>query len=312
MGSPPFGTFVLDALLESAHEVVGVVTPPDRPKGRGRKTEPSEISAKAKAMGSTQLIQPKTTRDDHFKAQLRQLQPGALMVASYGEILDQEVLDMASHGALNVHASLLPRWRGAAPIQYALLSGDDETGVCVQRMVLALDAGPIVTSTPTRIQPDESAESLLERLGLLGGQAACTALDLIESGSAVFTPQDEGAVSLAPKIRKEHGLADWTLCAQDLERQLRAFTPWPGLYTFLPESRRLAIKAARIAETMPAQLASASPGACLQFEGRLFVRAGNRTCLELLRVQLAGKAPMEACAFLRGSPLPPLTQLSNI
>ena len=305
MGSPPFGVEVLRQLLGSSHEIVAVVTPPDRPRGRGRRTQISPLAELAEEWHEPiQLLRPVTTRDETFSASLAGLRPDALMVASYGEILRQPVLDLAPLGAFNVHASLLPRWRGAAPIQHALLAGDEETGVSVQRMVLALDAGDLVLSSKTPIDGDESAGELLARLAVLGGQVAVQALDLLEAGGTSFTPQDPAGVTLAPKLKKEDGALDWSESAESIERKVRAFTPWPGVHTTLPDGRRLGIRRARVNPE-----ASGNPGAVLADQGGFCVACGGGGALSLLEVQPEGKGPMDGEAFVRGARLDPDSRL---
>jgi len=226
------------------------------------------------------------------------------MVASYGEILRQPVLDLAPLGAFNVHASLLPRWRGAAPIQHALLAGDSETGVSVQRMVLALDAGDLLLSSKTPIDGDENAGELLTRLAVLGGQVAVEALDLLEAGGAVFTPQDPAGITLAPKLKKEDGTLDWSEDAESIVRRIRAFTPWPGVHTTLPDGRRLGIRRAQ-----PTPAASGDHGTVLSDREGFCVMCGDGEALALLEVQPEGKAPMDGEAFVRGARLAPGSRL---
>jgi methionyl-tRNA formyltransferase len=250
------------------------------------------------------LLRPTTTRDDAFTASLKALQSDALMVASYGEILRQPVLDLAPHGAFNVHASLLPRWRGAAPIQHALLAGDAETGVSVQRMVLALDAGDLLLSSKTPINGDENAGELLARLAILGGRTAVQALDRLEAGDAHFTPQDPTAITLAPKLKKADGVLDWSADAESIVRKIRAFTPWPGVHTTLPDGRRLGLRRGRSNST-----ASGDPGAVLSDQEGFCVACGGGGSLLLLEVQPEGKAPMDGEAFVRGARLDPNSRL---
>jgi methionyl-tRNA formyltransferase len=238
MGSPPFAGPVFDALLACPrHDVVALVTRPDKPRGRGMKVEESPLVRAARARGVA-VLQPERARGAEFVASLTALEPDVAVVASFGEILKQDVLDVPRHGCLNVHASLLPRHRGASPIQAAILDGDAETGVAVQRMVLALDEGDVVVERHTPIGAHETAGELLARLALLGGEAAVDALDRIESGTARFTPQDPARATFATKIKKEHGLVDWAKSALEIERLVRAFTPWPSTYACEPTWRR--------------------------------------------------------------------------
>ena len=236
LGSPPFATPVLRKLLDSRHEVVALVTRPDRPGGRGLAVRVSPLVELARERG-IRVLQPETTKDPAFVAELRELAPDVLLVASYGEILRRDVLDLAPKGALNVHASLLPRHRGASPIQAAILAGDPETGVSVQRMVLALDEGDVLHEVSTPIGAHENAGELLERLSGLGGEAAVQSLDLLERGRAEFRPQDPARATYARRIKKEEGRIDWSKSAIELDRHVRAMTPWPGARTAGPHGR---------------------------------------------------------------------------
>jgi len=296
LGSPPFGTAVLRALAASAHAVLAVVTPPERPQGRGRALRPSPVARIAREHGLA-LVQPATTKDPAFARELGALEPEVLVVASYGEILRRDVLELAPRGALNVHASLLPRWRGAAPIQRAILAGDAETGVSVQRMVLALDEGDVLLEERTPIGREENAGELLERLAELGGRAIVAALDLLQIGRATFTPQDASRATYARKLAKEEGLLDWSRPAEELARVVRAMTPWPGARTSLPDGRELGVLAARVAEGF-----DAAPGTLADSRDALRVATGAGG-LELLTVKPAGRAAMSGAEFLRGARL---------
>jgi len=325
LGSPPFAVPVLARVLASGrHEVRALVTRPDKPQGRGRKVEGSPLVALARADG-VRVLQPTTTKDPAFVAELRALAPDALLVASYGEILREDVLGIARHGALNVHGSLLPRWRGAAPVQAAILAGDAETGVCVQRMVLALDEGDVLEGVTRRtpIGPRETAGELFDRLAELGGEAAVAALDALEGGTARFVPQDASQASYARKIAKEHGRIDWTRSAEELERFVRAMTPWPGARTSASGGRELVVLDVAVVEAAPEPLvhrlgrdvlgipdgrpaepsfAAGEPGRALELGGALFVVTG-RGLLELRALKPAGKAAMSAAEWLRGARL---------
>lgn len=297
LGSPPFAGPVLDALLASPHEVCGLVTRPDRPRGRGRSVALSPLAEAARASG-VPVFQPESTRGADVQAELRALEPEVLVVASYGEILREPMLQLAPHGALNVHASLLPRHRGASPIQAAILAGDETTGVSVQRMVLALDKGDVVHELATPIGPDETAGELFDRLALLGGRAVVEALDLIDSGSAVFTPQDDALATYAGKLEKSAGQIDWTQSAEAIDRKRRAMHPWPGSTTTAPDGKPLTITAARV-DRDPAT-GTAAPGCLIETKARCLVACGSGA-LELLEVKPAGKQAMAADAWLRGA-----------
>ena len=304
LGSPPFGTPVLRHLLDSRHEVAVVVSPPDRPRGRGRSVERSPLAVLAAERGAP-LLRPETTRDGGFLESLRGYAPEVLLVASYGEILRAPVLELAPHGALNVHASLLPRWRGAAPIQHAILAGDTETGVCVQRMVLALDEGDVLLERRTPIGAEETAGELAARLAELGGEVAVEALDRLEAGEASFTPQDPKRATYAPKLSRRDGELDWTRPAVELARRVRAMTPWPGARTTLPDGRALVVLAAAAEPSEPA----GEPGALLPGP-ELRVATGEGALL-LRTVKPEGRGAMEGAAFLRGARLAPGARLGR-
>jgi len=302
LGSPPFGTPVLSALLESGHDLVGVVTRPDRPRGRGRSVDRGEVATLADEHGLS-VLQPESTRGGEFAAALSGLSPDVLVVASYGEILDKEVLAVPRIAPLNVHASLLPRHRGSSPIQAAILAGDETTGVSVQRMVLALDAGDVLLERGLTVGEEETAGELHDRLALLAGEAATAALDELAGGVPSFTPQDETAVTMTRRMRKEDGRPDLgALDATGFVRHVRAMTPWPGARVDLcregEASLALSLHTARVAGDGGWE--DAQPGD-LRVEGeRLFLALGEGFA-ELLRVQPAGKRPMGVSDFLRGA-----------
>lgn len=297
LGSPPFAGPVFEALLTSPHVVCGLVTRPDRPRGRGRSVALSPLAEVAQARG-VPVFQPESTRDEAVQAELRALEADVLVVASYGEILREPMLQLAPHGALNVHASLLPRHRGASPIQAAILAGDATTGVSVQRMVLALDKGDVLHELTTPIGAEETAGELFDRLAELGGRAAIEALDLLESGAARFQPQDDALATYAGKLEKLAGRIDWTRSADELDRQRRAMHPWPGSTTTTPDGKPLAITAARIVRD--ADTTGVAPGSLIEIKPRCLVACGV-DALELLEIKPAGKQAMSADAWLRGA-----------
>jgi methionyl-tRNA formyltransferase len=298
LGSPPFATPVFAALAASdRHRVVALVTRPDKPRGRGLKVVDSPLVELARSR-SIPVLQPDRARGPEFLESLRALAPDVLLVASYGEILRQDVLDVPRHGAFNVHASLLPRHRGASPIQAAILAGDAETGVSVQRMVLALDEGDVVTEVRTPIGAHENAGELLERLSQLGAQAAARALDLLEDGAATFRPQDAALATYARRIRKEEGAVDWSLDAVAIDRHVRARTPWPGARASGPGGTELTLLDVRA----QAREHGAAPGTVLEAGGALVVACG-RGALEIRALKPAGKGRMDAAAWLRGARL---------
>lgn len=304
LGSPPFGTPVLQAIGASRHELSLVVTRPDLPRGRGRTIERGAVAELGDQLG-VPVLQPKTTRDGSFAEALREQRPDVLIVASYGEILNKEVLAVPAIAPLNIHASLLPRHRGSSPIQAAILAGDTETGVSVQRMVLALDAGDLLLERSTEIGESERAGELHDRLSSLAGAAAVDALDLLASGDAVFSPQDEALVTMTRRLQKNDGrleLAD--MSAEDFVRHVRAMTPWPGARTDLFKGDEkgvpFTVHAARRANI--SLWAGAASGDLHAVDERLFL-ALSAECVELTMIQPAGKRPMPAGDFLRGARL---------
>jgi methionyl-tRNA formyltransferase len=321
-GSPPFATPILEALLASRHAVVGVLTQPSRPQGRGRKSQPSEVEILAAEAGVA-VTAAENANDPEIVARVSGAAPDALVVASFGQLLRDPLLAAARHGALNVHASILPRHRGAAPIAYALLLGDAETGVTIQRMVRKLDAGPICGIARTPIAPRETAGELTARLAHMGGILLVEALGEIEAGRARFTPQDESLVTLAPKLKKDDGRIDWLRSAREIELRVRAMTPWPGATATLVRSRILQPSKGgepnageaigiRILESHAKESVAPpeAPGSILGLPAEqggtpppsLGVATSDGV-LVIERLQAEGAKPMDAQAFLRGQRL---------
>lgn len=229
-GTPEFATPPLRALIGEGHDVVAVVTQPDRPQGRSRSTlVPSPVKVVALEEGIP-VLQPDRPRGDEFMAQLRALEPELAVVVAYGHILRQDLIDLPTHGTINIHASLLPRWRGAAPIQAAMLAGDAETGVCIMRMVLGLDAGPVILALRTPIDEDETAGELTERLSELGAEAVIEAVTLIGEGFAAETVQDESLVTYAHKIERGQARLDFRRPAREVARAIHGYDPKPGAW----------------------------------------------------------------------------------
>jgi methionyl-tRNA formyltransferase len=293
LGSPPFALPVFRALARSRHRPLALVTAPDKPRGRGREVEPTELVLAARELGVEQ-IQPADPHADDVLAKLRELAPDVLVVASYGVILKSSLIDFAPHGSLNVHASLLPRWRGASPIQAAIAAGDERTGVSIQRIVRALDEGDVLLSKERAIGAEETSGELLAALAELGGAAIVEALDLLENGAARFTPQDASRATYARKLKKERGALDWTRPASELVRHVRAMNPWPGARALDPKGRDLTVLRAREIA------ARGEPGAVLEASERFVVACGENA-LELVQLTPAGKRPMSGADYLRGA-----------
>ena len=297
-GTPDFAAVSLEALVDAGFEVPLVVTQPDRPVGRHAAPQPSAVAALARVRGIP-IEKPETVRGSAALLEaLTRLQPDAIAVVAYGRILPREILDLPRLGCVNVHASLLPRWRGASPIQAAILAGDPETGVATMRMEEGLDTGPVYLERRVAIGGRETAGELSARLAPLGGALLVETLAGIAAGTLRARPQ-QGEPTLCRPIRREDALVDWERPAEEILRRLRAFTPWPGLYTFL-EGERVKILEA---DAWPAGSAAA-PGAFELSSGELVVAAGGRSALRLGRLQRAGRRPVTGVEFARAARLP--------
>jgi methionyl-tRNA formyltransferase len=301
-GTPDVAVPSLDALADSHHELVAVVTRPDAPSGRGKKLTASPVAQRAAELG-IEVLKPQRPRDEEFVTRLSELAPECCPVVAYGALLPQRVLDIPRHGWVNLHFSLLPAWRGAAPVQHAILAGDQITGATTFRIVLELDAGPVFATVTEQIRPSDTAGALLHRLSLSGARLLVDTLDGIQDGTLTATPQPEAdaQVSYASKINVEDARIDWTQPAEVLDRLIRACAPAPGAWTTF-RGERFKINSALISETV------LSPGA-LQISKRA-VRVGTATeALELDEIQAQGKKPMAAADWARGVTFEPEPRL---
>lgn len=296
-GTPDFAVPAFEAIAASRHRIVAAYTQPDRPSGRGLKLESSPVKGAALARGIP-VEQPATLKDPAAIERLASWRPDVMVVVAYGLLLPQAVLDVPRLGCLNIHASLLPRWRGAAPIQRALLAGDRETGITIMRLEAGLDTGPMLSRQALPIAPDETGGSLHDRLARLGGSLIVEALDRLEAGTARFEPQDDAAATYARKLAKSEALIDWTQPAEVLERQVRAFDPWPVAETRL-DGQQLRIWRAHAA----AAGGSAAPGTVLSSGKDGVVVMTGRGALVLDRVQLPGRRAVTAPEFARAQDL---------
>jgi methionyl-tRNA formyltransferase len=290
-GTPDFAVPTLDALLASHHQVVGVVTQPDRPRGRGHHVSDSPIKARATAAG-VPILQPLKLRDQSFLEAFRAWHVDLGVVAAYGRLLPQVLLDIPPLGLLNVHASLLPAWRGASPIQRAVLNGDAVSGVTIMRVVLALDAGAMLARVEVPIRPDDTSGSLEQRLAVSGALLLREVVDRLGRGETVAEePQDDALATLAPKIEKHEGLIDWTRPAPALDCHVRGMQPWPGAFTFV-DGHRLGVREAHV-DTRAA--GDVEPGGLVAVDDEAIVLAcGQDTTLRVVRVQPEGKRVMTA------------------
>ncbi len=297
MGTPEFAVPTVDALARAGHQILAVVAQPDRPAGRGKALKAPATKAWALA-NRVPVLQPEKVRDGALAAALAALKPDALVVTAYGRILGRDLLTLAPLGAVNVHASLLPRWRGAAPIQWAVASGDTETGVTIMQMDEGLDTGDLLLTRTLAIGAEETAEALAPRLAALGGEAIVEALPLLAAGELVPVKQAEAEVTLAPILEKADGRLDFSRPAAELACRVRGFTPWPGAFTSLSGKVLKVHRAAALAGG-----AGLGPtGTVTVAGGTLRVACGGDTALELLEVQPEGKRRMAARDFVNGLP----------
>jgi methionyl-tRNA formyltransferase len=298
MGTPAFAVPSLEALARAGHELLAVVAQPDRPAGRGQALR--EPATKAWARGrDVPVLQPEKVRDGRLAAELAALRPDVLCVAAYGRILGKDLLELAPHGALNVHGSLLPKYRGAAPIQWAIASGESETGVSIMQMDEGLDTGDVLLQRVLPVAPSDTAETLAPRLAELGGAALAEALPALAAGTLVAVPQDGARATLAPILSREEGKIDWTRPAKAIHDRLRGFAPWPGAWTTL-EGKVLKVLEASCDEARAGREAW-TPGQAAGIGGQvLAVSCAWPTVLLVHRLQVEGKAAQAAADFANG------------
>lgn len=294
-GTPAFAVPSLQALTASDHQVVGVVTQPDRARGRGRKVSFSAVKAAAVSLGIP-VMQPERLLDEGFVSGLTQLRPDLGVVAAYGKILPVAVLDLPRLGMINVHASLLPRWRGAAPIHRAIIAGDERTGVTIMRVVKALDAGPMLAAAETTIDPAETSGELEERLARTGAALLLQTVDRLSAGAVAETAQDESHVTYAHRLVRTDGAVDFSQAAHAVHNRIRGLQPWPLVSVTLHEKRLMLLKS----EALPAEHCDAVPGSVVRIEPDGLVVATGEGALRLSRVQLEGRQPVAMRDFLNG------------
>lgn len=296
-GTPAFAVPSLERLVGAGHDVAAVVTQPDRPKGRTHQITAPPVKVRALDQ-EIPVLQPAAMREAGLVDRLREFRADIAIVAAYGHILPQTVLDLPRLGFLNVHASLLPRWRGAAPVHRAILAGDPESGVTIMKVVLALDAGPMLARARTHIDPNETSVDLERRLADLGGTLLVETLDQLERGAAQFVAQDEAAATYAPKLARTDAVVNWSRSATDIHNQIRGLHPWPQAET-RHQGRRLLLLDSRV---YPGRLASAVPGTVTVLGRSLLVACGEGH-VEVREVQPESGRRMPAWAFLRGHQL---------
>jgi methionyl-tRNA formyltransferase len=294
-GTPAFAVPTLSRLLRSRHDVVGVVTQPDRPRGRGQRVSDSPVKALASERG-LKVLQPERLSRELFEEPFKQLEADLAVVAAYGKILPEWLLQTPALGMINVHASLLPKYRGAAPVHRAVMAGETETGVTIMRVVKALDAGPMLAKVTRPIGPNESSDVVERDLASLGAALLVSVLDDLPSGHIVETPQNDADATYAPRLTKEEGLIDWTRPALDLHNQVRGLRPWPAAYTVLNGARMVVHQA----QPSDADASGAAPGMCVVAGAVISVACGDGHALDLLQVQLEGRRVIAARDFVAG------------
>ncbi len=292
MGTPPFAVPPLQALITAGHELAGVVTRRDKPAGRGRSLTPPAVKIAAEQAGIT-VFQPKRVREPESIAAIRAMGPEVIVVAAYGQILPREVLAMPKYGCVNIHASLLPAYRGAAPINWSIINGETRTGITIMQMDEGLDTGAILAQEGIPIDLRDTTGTLTEKLSQTGCRLVVDALSRIEAGEISPVPQDPGKATLAPLLKKEDGLINWELHAAAIHDRVRGLSPWPGAFSFLDGAMVKVLET----EVVPG---NGDPGT-LTSQGKdvLAVGTGNKL-LRIVSIQLEGKRPMTAAEFLRG------------
>lgn len=291
MGTPDFSVPVLDALIQAGHEIICVYCQPPRPAGRGKKDRPTPVHSRAEALGLP-VRHPTSLKSDDEQAAFAALGADAAVVVAYGLLLPSAILDAPTRGCLNIHASLLPRWRGAAPIHRAIMAGDTETGVCIMQMEEGLDTGPVLLRRATPIGPEETTAQLHDRLSKMGAELIVDTLEQIDT--LVPEPQPEDGVTYAHKIDKSEARVDWARPAVEVDQLIRGLSPFPGAWTMHGEER-LKLLSSRVVDGV------GQPGEVL--DDHLRVACGDGA-VELLRLQRAGKGAQDRETFLRGHPIP--------
>jgi methionyl-tRNA formyltransferase len=291
IGTGEIGAPTLRALQKSEHELVGVVTQPDKPVGRAQKVTAPPIKA-ALSESKMSMLQPPRIKDPESIEEIRALAPDVIVVMAYGQILPRAVLKIPKIACLNLHASLLPRWRGAAPIQAAIAAGDRETGITVMYMDESLDTGDVLLQRKIDISPSETGATLHDRLAQIAPDPLLESLRLLAAGNAPRNPQDQTLATYAPKLNREAGRINWNETAEVIERKIRAYNPWPGAFTDFKD-RKLKIFSAAIVDLR------GTPGTILRKDNELIIATADRA-LSLTEVQLEGKKRMSAAEFLRG------------
>jgi len=298
MGTSAFAVPTLTRLFEEGFHISAVVTQPDKPSGRGQRMHAPPVKVKAHEL-QLQVYQPVTLKDDQARALFEVLQPDMIVVVAYGKILPPWLLKLPGFGALNLHGSLLPKYRGAAPIHWAVANGEMETGVCTMQVEEGLDTGPVYLSEKTTIEPDETVPQLSERLAIMGRELMVRTIRSVVDGSLKPMPQDQNQATMAPMIRRHHGYIDWRDSAIRIHNQVRAFNPWPGTVT------RFRGRVCKILRTRHISAAGSEPGAIGSEKRSLTVGCGEGAALEILELQPENRKPISGADFINGVRLVP-------
>lgn len=300
MGTPSFAVASLEALVKAGHQVAGAFSQPDKPVGRHQnKLQPTPVKECAQAHGIP-VYQPETLRDGAALDILRELDPELIVVAAYGRFLPDDILTLPAKGCINVHSSLLPKYRGSAPINWAVLNGDAETGVTIQRMVRDMDAGDIILQQATPIGETEDAAALYDRLALMGGELVAEAVAQVEAGTASYTPQDHSKATQAPMLSKALSHIDWTRSAQAIHNQIRGLYPWPSATTDVITGDTMKLHRS----CLPGKTVSTYPGVIVSADKQgIDIACGDGQVLRILELQAPGGKRMSAAAYLAGHPI---------
>ena len=301
MGTPDFSVPALNALVDAGHEVAAVVTQPDRPKGRGKDVQMTPVKLQALEYGIP-VYQPEKVKDPAFVEILKELHPEAIVVIAFGQILSKAILDIPPYGCVNIHASLLPKYRGAAPIQWAVIDGEKETGVTTMMMDVGLDTGDMLEKTVIPLNPKETGGSLFEKLSQAGGKLILSTLEKLEKGTAVRTPQKDEDSTYAKMLTKSLGRIDWSMEAEAIERLIRGLNPWPSAYTKF-EGKTLKIWSADVEEDAAGRPSPETFGQVVRVGKDAFSVQTGKGLLTIRELQLEGKKRMDTAAFLRGYPV---------
>lgn len=293
MGTPDFAVPTLESLVKGGHDVIAAVTQPDKPKGRGKAVLMTPVKEKALEYGIP-VYQPVKARDPEFVELLKGMEPDAIVVVAFGQLLPKEILDIPKYGCVNVHASLLPKYRGAAPIQWAVIDGEEKSGVTTMLMDEGLDTGDMLEKVEYVLDAKETGGSLFDKLSTMGGELILSTLEKLENGTITRTPQGETTTSYAKMLKKSMGEIDWTMDAVKIERLIRGLNPWPSAYSTL-KGKTVKIWAAEVVEGET----TGNPGRVTVTKDKLLVETG-KDILSVTELQLEGKKRMDTAAFLRG------------